>query len=70
MYVRQDLPDHMSNEIWVNQTFFKNSFFHEKTTPPTAMLPSAINPSIMAVQKRSGAAPNKSNTVPPGPIFN
>ena len=30
---------------------------------------SAINPSIMAIQKRSGAAPNKSNTVPPGPIF-
>ena len=46
-----------------------NICFHEKTTPPTAMLPSAINPSIMAIQKRSGAAPNKSNTVPPGPIF-
>ena len=49
-----------------------NSFFHEKTVQKTWWPtggPSAINPSIMAIQKRSGAAPNKSNTAPPGPIF-
>ena len=43
--------------------------FHGFCVPPTAILPSAIILPIMAVQKRSGAAPSKPNTGPTGPIF-
>ena len=55
--------------IYVDYMISIFSFFPSFCVPPTAILPSAIILPIMAVQKRSGAAPSKPNTGPTGPIF-